>query len=71
MNIKCLFTRHNWEFAYNHGIPLGTSMDDALKMFEEGKAYAVDRCTRRGCGAQSYFVDGRRTKLPRGEMEKP
>ena len=71
MNIKCLLSHHNWKFAYNHGIPLGTSMDDALKMFEEGKTYAVDQCTRRGCGTQSYFVDGIRTKLCRDEMENP
>lgn len=67
MNLMCLFKRHNWRFAYNHGMPRGVSTEDALKMFDEGKTYAVYRCTR--CPRQSRILDGKRVILSRNEME--
>ncbi len=71
MNIRCLFGHHDWRFSYNHGVPLDASMGEALKMFKEDKTFAVDRCTRHGCGKQSRLVDGVRMILRPSEMENP
>jgi len=71
MNIKCLFGYHDWKFSYNHGMPLGVGWKEYDKMWKDGKTYAVDMCTRRGCGKQSRIVDGKRIILHRGEMENP
>ena len=71
MNIKCLFRGHKWKFSYNHGIPLGTSTEDALRMFDEGKSYAVYQCTRAGCKKQAYLIDGKMRILPIGLVELP
>ncbi len=69
MSIKCLLRRHDWRFAYNYGMPLGISTEDALKMFEDGKTYAVDECRR--CTTQSRIIDGIRVMLNRSEKETP
>lgn len=69
MNLKCLLFHHDWKFSYNHGMPFGTSTEDALKMFEDGRTFAVDACRR--CKAQSRLVNGKRVMLNRGEAEAP
>ncbi len=71
MNILCLFKGHAWKFSYHHGMPLGTSTEDALRMLKEGKAYSVDLCTRHGCEKQSSVVFGKRRILNRNETESP
>lgn len=71
MNIKCLFGRHVWRFAYHHGMPLGINGEDAMKMLKEDKTYPVDVCIRRGCGKQSRTVNGKRVMLHRDEIETP
>ncbi|GAH57359.1 unnamed protein product [marine sediment metagenome] len=71
MNIKCLFRRHKWEFAYNHGMPFGISTEDALRMFNEGKSYAVYQCTRAGCKKQARLIDEKMEILPVGLVELP
>ncbi len=63
-NIRCLFGRHDWRFSYNHGMPRGLSLDDALELYEDGKTYAVYQCTR--CPKQSR-EDG--TILEKKDME--
>ncbi len=63
-NVRCLFGRHDWRFAYNHGMPLGTSTEKALLMLKSGKSYGVYQCTR--CPKQS-LEDG--TILRREDME--
>jgi len=67
--LRCLFGRHDWRFAYNHGMPLGISTEDALKMFERGETYTVYQCTK--CPKQSRLVDGQRVMLHRSETEVP
>ena len=69
MNVGCLMGHHDWKFSYNHGIPLGMNTEDTIKMFDEGKAFAVDACKR--CKAQSSFIDGKRIRLSRSEVETP
>lgn len=71
MNIKCWFKGHKWKFAYNHGMPLGTNTEDALRMFNEGKTYMVYQCTRTGCKKQARLIDGRMEILPIGLVESP
>jgi len=52
--IICLIRGHDWEFAYNYGIPLGCSPE----LYEElkSKSLPVNRCTR--CGAYDHESDG-------------
>ncbi len=71
MNIKCLFGDHIWKFGYHHGMPLGMSTEDALKMVEDGKTYSVDVCARHNCGKQSRIINRARVILKRDEMEIP
>lgn len=69
MGIKCLLGRHDWKFSYNHGMPLGISTEDALKMDKDGSTFAVDACRR--CRAQSRLVNGKRVMLNRSEVQDP
>ena len=69
MNLKCLFGRHDWQFAYNHGMPRGLSTEEALVMFDDSRTYAVYQCTR--CPKQSRLDNGQRTILRRSEIETP
>lgn len=71
MNIKCLFRGHDWRFAYNHGMPLGLSTENALRMFDENKTYAVYRCLRPGCKKQARLIDGEMRLLPTTLVESP
>ncbi len=63
-SVRCLLGRHDWRFSYNHGMPLGISLEDSLDMSKSGKSYAVYQCTR--CPKQSR-EDG--TILSKEEME--
>ena len=69
MNLKCLFRGHKWRFSYNHGMPFGMNTEDALKMFNEGKTFAVYECTR--CPKQSRYVDGKIVILSSSLVETP
>lgn len=69
INIKCLFGNHDWKFSYHHSMPLGISLDKSLRMFDGGKTFAVDVCTR--CKVQSRFVKGYRVILKQDEMQSP
>jgi len=69
MGIKCLLQGHKWRFAYNHGVPLGTSTEEALSMIYSGKSYPVYLCTR--CPKQSRILNNKRVILSRSEMEAP
>ena len=66
LNVRCLFGRHDWWFAYNHGMPRGISTEKALLMFKHGETYTVYECTR--CPKQS-LKDG--TILRKEDMEAP
>ena len=69
MNIRCLLGHHDWKFAYNHGMPLGVSTNDALKMFDDNSTYAVYQCTR--CPKQAQLVRDEMIVLPKVKMELP
>ena len=67
MNIKCLFGHHDFRFSYNHGMPLGISMERAMEMFKTGESYGIHEC--RNCDAQAKLVDGRLLLLSKYEKE--
>ena len=69
MQIRCLFKGHQWKFAYNHGMPLGISLDSALIMFKKGRTYEVYQCTR--CPKQSRLINGDYIVLSGGLVESP
>ena len=69
MNILCLFGRHSWKFAYNHGMPLGLNTKDALDMIHNNQIYGVYVCTE--CRKQSRIKDGKVLMLSKAEMETP
>jgi len=48
--------KHQWEFAYNFGIPLGCSWALWDKLVKEGKTFPVHRC--KVCGVYDHPGDG-------------
>ena len=62
MNVKrvicSLKGHHNWKFAYNHGIPLGTKMtnEEMDAGFKSRKFFAVHRCET--CKIYDHENDG-------------
>ena len=54
----CKVRGHDWKFAYNYGIPLGSTepLDETLRKFKTGEYYGVNRCTR--CKIYGSTLDG-------------
>jgi hypothetical protein len=54
----CLFKGHDWKFAYNYGLPLGSRepLNEILNKFRSGEYIKVNRCSR--CGKFSHKSDG-------------
>lgn len=65
----CKIKGHKWQFAYNHGIPLGCKepWEVTKQKFDSGEYFPVNRCTR--CGDYDHPSDGLNPYVKEGFAE--